>query len=134
MCSNIMDLQATYFRLRARAANDARWRRLKPVVRLVRGLVRSPFRILLGGWTVLRSVGPLWSLRRGGQRIPLGLTPLEGIRPLIVMLAKAHLPVDPRIEREAKALAGAGFRVKIICPRWWPPAPVPDWGPGVEIE
>ena len=54
-----MDLQATYFRLRARAANDARWRRLKPVVRLVRGVVLT-----------LREQPYVESARALGQTVP----------------------------------------------------------------
>src|SRR5260370_15651423 len=65
-----------------------------------------------------------WLHRVGAKRIPLQGTPCSS--PQIVMLVWAHLPTDPRVEREAKALAAAGFRVKIVCPAWSPPTPAPE--------
>ena len=52
----------------------------------------------------------------------------------IVMLVWAYLPADPRVEREARALASNGFEVKVICPEWSPPSDAPYWGPGIEIQ
>ncbi len=55
---------------------------------------------------------------------------------IVVMLVVSDLRIDPRVEREARALAGAGYQVQIICPS------VPDadhtqvkldWGPNVTI-
>jgi glycosyltransferase involved in cell wall biosynthesis len=54
----------------------------------------------------------------------------------IVMLVVSDLRIDPRVEREARALAVAGYHVHVICPA------VPhrgntqvalDWGPNVTI-
>src|SRR5207249_4078959 len=55
-------------------------------------------------------------------------------QPLIVMLVCSNLPVDPRVEREARALVARGFRVKILCPQWTPITPPPDWGAGIEVR
>jgi glycosyltransferase involved in cell wall biosynthesis len=54
--------------------------------------------------------------------------------PEIVMMVWSTLTVDPRVEREARALVAAGYRVKILCPELQPPAPMPDWGPGIDIK
>jgi len=54
----------------------------------------------------------------------------------IVMLVVSNLPVDPRVRREAQALAAAGWCVRILCPL--PPGVPPgldlDWGPGIEVR
>jgi glycosyltransferase involved in cell wall biosynthesis len=55
----------------------------------------------------------------------------------IVMLVVSNLQIDPRVEREARALSKAGYGVKIICPEWYEGdrAPVKlDWGSNVEIQ
>lgn len=65
-------------------------------------------------------------------KIPLQ-APASG-SPKIVMLVWSYLPADPRVEREARALAARGYRVTILCPQTATPAPTPDWGPGVEIK
>lgn len=54
----------------------------------------------------------------------------------IVMLVVSELRIDPRVQREAQALACAGYHVKIIVPDNSKPrlADVPlDWGTGIEI-
>jgi glycosyltransferase involved in cell wall biosynthesis len=84
-----------------------------------------PFRLVYLIWTYL------W-IGRTGHQIPKHSSATE--TPLIVMLVWSHLPTDPRVEREARALASHGYRVKILCPQWFQPAPVPDWGAGVEIK
>jgi glycosyltransferase involved in cell wall biosynthesis len=52
------------------------------------------------------------------------------------MLAISNLHVDPRVERAARALAAAGFRVRVIYPDAYPPyfdeAPI-DWGESVTL-
>jgi glycosyltransferase involved in cell wall biosynthesis len=55
----------------------------------------------------------------------------------IVMLVVSDLRIDPRVEREAKALASAGYAVTVMCPG--PPDDVGseynlDWGPGISIK
>ncbi|HXG46765.1 MAG TPA: glycosyltransferase [Methylomirabilota bacterium] len=55
----------------------------------------------------------------------------------IVMLVQSNLHVDPRVQREAKALATAGFRVTVICPAWSPDQTACeriDWGDGVRFR
>jgi glycosyltransferase involved in cell wall biosynthesis len=56
----------------------------------------------------------------------------------IVMLVVADLRFDPRVEREARALAGDGFDVHVIWtdPQWVPGGPGAgiDWGSGVTFE
>jgi glycosyltransferase involved in cell wall biosynthesis len=53
------------------------------------------------------------------------------------MLTLSDARTDPRVEREARALAGAGFRVRIIYPDAYSPrfddAPI-DWGPGIAFR
>lgn len=54
----------------------------------------------------------------------------------ILMLVMSDLRIDPRVEREARALAQGGYRVTIVCP-----SPVPDhqalpalnWGSSIDI-
>jgi glycosyltransferase involved in cell wall biosynthesis len=55
----------------------------------------------------------------------------------IVMLIVSDLRFDPRVEREARALASAGYIVTIICPEPSKGAGEKynlDWGPGVLIK
>lgn len=55
----------------------------------------------------------------------------------ILMLVVSDLRIDPRVEREARALAKAGYAVHIACPT---PLPDPnarleiDWGAGIRIH
>jgi glycosyltransferase involved in cell wall biosynthesis len=68
-------------------------------------------------------------------RIPRQLPP--GRPKHVVMLVVSQLNVDPRVEREARALAANGFRITVICPEWYAAdheRPEIDWGPGVEIR
>jgi glycosyltransferase involved in cell wall biosynthesis len=77
-----------------------------------------------------------WLNRQGRHRIPHIAPVTES--PKIVMLACSWLAADPRIEREARTLAAAGFRVKVLCPAWSPvsagPLLLPDWGPQVTFD
>jgi glycosyltransferase involved in cell wall biosynthesis len=55
----------------------------------------------------------------------------------VVMLVVSDLRIDPRVEREARILAGAGYTVRVLCPdptQGKVPGLKLDWGPGVEIE
>lgn len=84
-----------------------------------------------------RPVAVVWyclmlRLLRGPSKKPRQVRP--GEKPRIVMLVFSYLPVDPRVEREAKALVSAGFEVSIICPQWDSPEPAPDWGPHVQVR
>lgn len=73
-----------------------------------------------------------WLRLIGRKRIPA--TAPEREDRLVVMLVISNLTIDPRVEREARTLAANGFRVKVICPQWDPPAPPPDWGPRIAFE
>lgn len=99
-----------------------------PVFWVMRWLWHLPDRVLT---PLLATWWYLWLWLYGHRRIPRA-APLRK-RPLVVMLVCSNLPVDPRVEREARALAAHGFRVKVLCPAWDPPTPPPDWGPNVEI-
>lgn len=53
----------------------------------------------------------------------------------VLMLVVSDLRVDPRVEREARALAAAGYRVTVLCPDptvGRDPNVRVDWGPGVD--
>jgi glycosyltransferase involved in cell wall biosynthesis len=55
----------------------------------------------------------------------------------VVMLVVSDLRVDPRVEREARALASAGYLVTVICPEPSDGAGAKyniDWGGGVRIK
>jgi glycosyltransferase involved in cell wall biosynthesis len=55
----------------------------------------------------------------------------------IVMLVVSDLRIDPRVEREARALAAAGYSVTVICPEPYDGAGASfniDWGVGVLIK
>ncbi|MGY4472597.1 glycosyltransferase family 4 protein [Bradyrhizobium sp. USDA 3364] len=55
----------------------------------------------------------------------------------VVMLVVSDLRVDPRVEREARALGAAGYDVTVICPEPSKGAGITfnlDWGPRVHIE
>jgi glycosyltransferase involved in cell wall biosynthesis len=124
---------------------------LKPPIRLyrrVRDKVRQVYGVLhrfrhdadyraRHAPSITRTAALLWYsflLRcvRGPRARPRPVQP--GEQPRIVMLVCSYLPVDPRVEREAKALVASGFEVTVICPEWSPPAPVPDWGPHITIR
>jgi glycosyltransferase involved in cell wall biosynthesis len=56
---------------------------------------------------------------------------------MIVMIVVSDLRIDPRVEREARALAGAGYDVTVIWPDMRDPQkhePEIDWGPGVSFR
>jgi glycosyltransferase involved in cell wall biosynthesis len=63
-----------------------------------------------------------------------------GVRALgreIVMLVVSDLRIDPRVEREARALASGGYKITVICPESSDGAGATyhiDWGPGVSIK
>lgn len=56
----------------------------------------------------------------------------------VVMLAVSNLRIDPRIERESRALAGRGYEVVVVAPDISTPpliggTPI-DWGPNVTFD
>ena len=54
----------------------------------------------------------------------------------VLMLVVSDLRIDPRVEREARALAEAGYQISVLCPdpTQGGVLPVIDWGPNVQIE
>jgi glycosyltransferase involved in cell wall biosynthesis len=95
------------------------WAVCAPVTGVVRG-----WEAAVAGWHCA------WLYWRGGRHIATASP--RGRK--VVMLVCSHLPIDPRVEREARALAAAGFAVKILCPAWERPEPPPHWGPGVALR
>jgi glycosyltransferase involved in cell wall biosynthesis len=80
-------------------------------------------------WQMHRAaIGKGWRVRRVGAKA----TGRE-----IVMLVVSDLRVDPRVEREARALSSAGYIVTVICPELSEGAGATynlDWGRGVFIK
>ncbi|WP_162246188.1 glycosyltransferase [Bosea sp. Leaf344] len=55
----------------------------------------------------------------------------------VLMIVVSDLRVDPRVEREARALAAAGYAVTILCPDptlGKDPGVAVNWGPGVDAR
>lgn len=117
------------------------------------GAARGIVRLLVHAyWSVRKVVEPFLSPRVAGLRSAIRVAPLKvscvlsfaGLMPklagptdpkLIVMVAYADLPHDPRIEREARALAEAGFAVTVVVPTIGNDVERQlDWGPGVTID
>jgi starch synthase len=74
------------------------------------------------------AIGKGWRVRRIGSRA-------TGRQ--VVMLVVSDLRVDPRVEREARALASAGYIVTVICPELSKGVGATynlDWGQGVFIK
>jgi hypothetical protein len=69
--------------------------------------------------------------RHGANRIGGIAAGIE--QPHIVMLAVTDRFRDPRVEREAKTLAQAGYRVTVICPKAWLGERLPDWGSQIQF-
>lgn len=111
------------------------------VVRATIRAVRSPF-----GTTRRLVVSAILALRMKAarQRLLGSVTAQDavgvGAHPAgrrVLMLVVSDLRIDPRVEREARALAGAGYQVTVLAPDLMPPdaaSPAVDWGAGVEIR
>jgi starch synthase len=55
----------------------------------------------------------------------------------VLMLVISDLRIDPRVRREAQALAAAGYRVTVACPSPFADTTMPpeiDWGEGIDIR
>lgn len=76
-------------------------------------------------WAVLSRV----DRERGRPAVPAR----RGGAPGVCMLVVSDLYRDPRVERSARVLAGAGIPVTVLCPRLSHEdvREPPDWGPGV---
>lgn len=96
-------------------------------------LMFLPYRLCLA----LRHIG--WLERKGKERIrSVGFmlaANLPGPR-RIVMLVISDLRVDPRVQREARALAAKGFQVTVVCPAWSLNKRDLniDWGPNIDFR
>jgi len=75
-----------------------------------------------------------WIQLHGPNNIRIPSAPIGPRR--IVMLVNTDLRTDPRVQREAKALANQGFQVTILCPRWsrHPEDCTLNWGPNIEFR
>jgi glycosyltransferase involved in cell wall biosynthesis len=110
----------------------AGWNGAKMCFRAVRSVVETvslPLRVA----SVHRLLAQLDA--HGRDRIKPDLSkPIEQRR--IVMMVINDLRRDPRVQREAKALATAGYKVTIICPAWSREAKdlVVDFGPGIDFR
>lgn len=55
----------------------------------------------------------------------------------VVMLVVSDLRIDPRVEREARALASAGYSITVLCPALYDttdPANRLNWGPSIQFK
>jgi alpha-maltose-1-phosphate synthase len=79
----------------------------------------------------------LWNLKvAAGDHLGLAIGSVALGRD-ILMLVVSDLRIDPRVEREARALAGGGYKVHVLCPD--PTLGLDktiaiDWGKGVTVE
>lgn len=116
---------------------------LRPVLHAgIEGYYR--LRRQVGSWPGMRLARTL----RRGELPPLPmeavmrwrLGPGVGRRALgneVVMLVVSDLRIDPRVEREARALVAAGYAVTVLCPDLGQgelAAYGLDWGPGIRFE
>ncbi len=127
--------------------------RLRPVMPILREIMRAYRKIvkpiLSLFWTVPRDLVHLlflpyrlghflwnvhWLRQQGRTRIHVPEHKAGTRR--IVMLVNTDLRMDPRVQREAKALAGQGFLVTIICPNWAQLDPKRDlaWDPNIDFR
>src|SRR5207344_168545 len=91
---------------------------------ILRPAVRAGFRWYYGfrGWQ--GRLPAMWAERRGRLRAMLAAAERRDVVGIgrravgrhIVMLVVSDLRIDPRVEREARALVSAGYRVTVICP------------------
>lgn len=123
------------------------------------GLHRLAVRKLVAGWWALRRLAGRglakgravgrdirWTLRHSGPLRRLAQAAdgpaacAIGARAAgrnVLMLVVSDLRIDPRVEREARALAAGGYSVTVICPDptlGQDPSIALDWGQGVDIR
>jgi glycosyltransferase involved in cell wall biosynthesis len=124
-----------------RATPLARWIKTRP--RLRSAAVRTWLlltRIRLSLMSVIRAPGitvraPFLAVLYANTLLPRKPVEQSESRE-IVMLVISEVFRDPRVEREARALAAAGYRVRILYPDYFSvhhPAEIIDWGPGIEF-
>lgn len=97
--------------------------------------IRLPFTLVRRARAASLALYYLASLSKE-RREPLRPAPPADCSPRIVMLVNSNLSADPRVKREAMALADAGFAVTIICPLWSQnDLDVPlEWGPNISFR
>lgn len=121
---------------------------------LARTMLRPALHAVIGGYYEFRRQVGSWpgmrlarALRRGRLptwpmemvmrwRIGPGVGARAGGRE-VVMLVVSDLRIDPRVEREARALAAAGYAVTILCPDLGQGELAGyglDWGPGIRFD
>lgn len=102
-----------------------------PAMRLVRDLRNVRIRVLMSRFTHYAK------LRVAAEALGVIGVGKNARGREIVMLVVSDLRVDPRVEREARALAEAGYSVRVICPdptQGQSPDLKLDWGPRIEIN
>jgi glycosyltransferase involved in cell wall biosynthesis len=117
----------------------ALFRALRPIVYFLVGL-QDTFTRHHAHWRTRARTAKLWfpamdEAAAGGKRSKEIGSNVSGRE--IVMLVVSDLRVDPRVEREARALAAAGYGITVICPEPYEGAGASfniDWGPGVLIK
>jgi starch synthase len=81
----------------------------------------------------LKQVLPAWRVLLPGRPRPIRTD--DSL--LIVMIVISDVRNDPRVQREAMALARAGYKIKILFPESYEPRiaddPI-DWGPGISFR
>lgn len=119
-------------RLRA-LRHGIRWGRLRAMQRsgwLGRSIANKPPR---PGGSVHRQAPSLATAANAAGMIGIGNA---AVGRHIVMLVVSDLRIDPRVEREARALVAAGYAVSVICPEPFQGAAATvrvDWGAGIVI-
>jgi glycosyltransferase involved in cell wall biosynthesis len=115
------------------------FRVLRPIAQFLLGLQESSIRTLALWRTRARTVNlrfPAMDAAAAGSKRTRGIASAASGRE-IVMLVVSDLRVDPRVEREARALAAAGYSVTVICPEPYEGAGASfklDWGARVVIR
>ena len=138
---------ASYFELRAKLVRYVKARPLLfQIVVWTRPLRRVLSYPIKAGMVLVWIMPFLPALRRGRKLfLPVlhsGLRPAAtpgsgGLPPQIVMLVISEVWRDPRVEREARALAASGFRVKVVYPDFFSTGTAArniDWGAGIEFR
>lgn len=126
----------SYYALRARLVQFAKARptiyRIALTARPLLRLVSYPVKLALGlAWIPRLLIA--WMNRSAPRMEPQS----TGLPPQIVMLVISEVWRDPRVEREARALAANGFRVKVIYPDFFSTefsTPSMNWGPSIEFR
>ncbi|KQU54787.1 hypothetical protein ASG72_04005 [Bosea sp. Leaf344] len=115
---------------------------LLPIIAAASRLAQfSPRDFMLMHWQLARQLssktGAAGRLTRAAAQASAPGIGARAIGNRIIMLVVSDLWNDPRVEREALALARAGYLVEVLCPDLANPEgskPVPEWGEGITIR